>query len=159
MSSRPAIRPYDSADREACLAVFDSNVSDYVAPGERALFAGFLDERPGPFFVVSDPARTVVACGGYALQASGRSADFCWGMVTKSAHGQGLGRLLARQRIADIRRNPQVDRIRLDTSQHTVGFYEHLGFRTVRIDPAGYGPGLDRCEMELLFRQTPVEID
>jgi hypothetical protein len=43
--------------------------------------------------------------------------------------------------------------------QHTVGFYERLGFRTVRIDPEGYGPGLDRCEMERLFHQTQVAID
>jgi hypothetical protein len=43
--------------------------------------------------------------------------------------------------------------------QHTVGFYEHLGLRTVRIDSEGYGPALDRCEMERLFHQTPAAID
>jgi hypothetical protein len=31
--------------------------------------------------------------------------------------------------------------------------------RTVRIDPEGYGPALDRCEMERLFHQTPAAID
>ena len=39
--------------------------------------------------------------------------------------------------------------VSIDTSQHTVPFYERMGFRTTSVMRDGYAPGLDRCEMIL----------
>lgn len=39
--------------------------------------------------------------------------------------------------------------VALDTSQHTRPFYERLGFRTVRVTPDAYAPGLHRYDMRL----------
>lgn len=83
------------------------------------------------------------------MDEAGDLARFCWGMVRLDCHGQGLGRSLAEARLALIRDDPQVRRVRLDTSQHTLSFFQRFGFRLESVHPDGYGPGLDRCEMLL----------
>src|SRR5690348_13172787 len=76
------VRPYTIADREACLRIFDSNVPRFFRAGERAEYEGFLERRPGPFFVVEDEAGAVVASGGIAPgRAEPEIAVLCWGMV------------------------------------------------------------------------------
>ena len=147
------VRGYTPADRSACLAVFESNVPRFFVPPERAEFAAFLDgPLPGPYLVVEDDAGVVVGCGGYAVNPGTGVADLCWGMVASDRHGTGLGRLLLDARLERARAGA-VDEIALHTSQHTRGFYERRGFRTERVVPDGYAPGLDRCDMRLRLRE------
>lgn len=144
----PEIRSYRARDFEACLDVFDSNRPKYFSAEERLQFAAFLQQLPGPYLVVEDREGNIVACGGYAIDADTAIASFCWGMVERSHHRQGIGRRLSLARLEDIRRQPGVRGIRLDTGHHTRGFYENLGFRLMSVEKDGYWPGLDRCEME-----------
>ena len=148
------VRTFSSADKEACLAVFDSNRPTFFSAGERPLFSAFLDRLPGPYLVLENAAGQVVACGGYAVDAEEASASFCWGMVARSLHGQGLGRRLSLARLEGIREDPRVKRVRLDTSQHTTGFYERLGFTVTDIQRDGYQPGMHRCEMEWIINRA-----
>ena len=142
-------RDFTAADREACLAVFDSNVPDYFHDAERVEFAAFLAALPGPYLVLVDTDGVVVGCGGYARVAGTGRADLCWGMVSNSAHGKGLGRALTQARIDRVLADPTVTEVVLNTSQHTVGFYERLGFETVAVIPDGFAPGLDRYDMRM----------
>ena len=140
-------RPYTSADRSSCLALFDSNVPRYFADSERAEFEHFLDELPGPYLVLLDEGGTMLACGGYAIRAEDGVADLCWGMVDGRRHAQGLGRTLTELRISMAAADPAVGALELNTSQLTTGFYERLGFEVTKVIPDGYGPGMDRCDM------------
>lgn len=146
------VRDYTTADRDACLAVFDSNVPAYFVPPEREQFAAFLDALPGPYLVVEDEDGTVLGCGGYVVAPGTTTADLCWGMVRMERHGTGLGRLLFDARLARVRADAGVQAVALNTSQHTAGFYERRGFRTELVTPDGYAPGLDRCDMRLVLR-------
>lgn len=141
------LRDYSPDDRSACLAVFDSNVPESFLAVERELFAVFLDELPGPYFVLADEAGNVVACGGYAISPGTTTADLCWGMVTRDRQGTGLGRSLVEIRLAKIGEDSNATGAALRTSQHTRAFYEKLGFTTTRVVRDGIGPGLDTCEM------------
>lgn len=143
----PAARPWRPSDLEACLELFDSNVPEFFGAGERAEFQAFLADLPGPYLVVLDDGGRIVACGGWALREDGVTADLCWGMVHRRHHRQGWGRMLARARLDDIDARPGVRRVELQTSQHTVAFYERLGFAPVAVEPDGFGPGLDRVVM------------
>ncbi|HYJ80835.1 MAG TPA: GNAT family N-acetyltransferase [Longimicrobiaceae bacterium] len=149
------VRDYTPADRSACLAVFDSNVPEFFVPPEREGLGAFLDALPGPYLVVEDDAGVMVGCGGYAINADA-TADLCWGMVVRELHGTGLGRLLLRARLDRIRADPAVAAVALNTSQHTRGFYERLGFVTEQVLPDGYAPGLDRCDMRLTLPRLPL---
>ncbi|MFW6079187.1 MAG: GNAT family N-acetyltransferase [Gemmatimonadota bacterium] len=142
-------RDYAPADRDGCLAVFESNVSEFFLPSEREEFEAFLGDLPGPYLVLEDAAGRVVACGGYAVAPGTATADLCWGMVLRELQGTGLGRRLTEARLARIRRDGVARAVALRTSQHTRGFYERLGFATERVVPDGVAPGLDRCEMRL----------
>ncbi|RZL51655.1 MAG: GNAT family N-acetyltransferase, partial [Sphingomonas sp.] len=46
--SRIAVRPYDTADRAAVLAIFDSNLPEYFGAGDRGWLGETLDEPDGP---------------------------------------------------------------------------------------------------------------
>lgn len=149
------IREYTDEDLQACLAVFDSNVPTHFREEERAGFEGYLRELPGPCFVAVDARGDVVACGGHALRDDPPGvADLCWGMVRRDLHGRGIGRRLTLRRLDAARRDPHVAEVALNTSQLTTGFYERFGFRTVDVEPDGYAPGLDRCEMRLSVRRA-----
>lgn len=143
-----SLRDYSPRDREACLAVFDSNVPNFFVPRERAEFAAFLDDLPGPYFVFENEDG-VVAAGGYAVNPASATADLCWDMVRGDLHGSGFGRRLVRARLERIRHEGSIRTVTLCTSQHTRGFYERLGFVTSKFEPDGFFPGLDRYDMSL----------
>lgn len=142
------VRGYGVGDREGCLRLFDSNVPDDFREGERAVFERFLDALPGPYWVLEDEGR-LIGCGGVGVEEDGETASMCWGMVARARQGEGWGRLLLEERLAWARSEPGVRRVALSTSQRTRGFFERLGFRAVRVERDGIGPGLDAVEMKL----------
>jgi N-acetylglutamate synthase-like GNAT family acetyltransferase len=145
------LRPYQPEDREACLAVFDSNVPRFFTPPERDKFAGFLDRLPGRYAVVCDDEGRVVGCGGLAPTVEDpRIATLTWGMVHASLHGKGYGRALTEGRLAWLSEMPEIERVRIDTSHLTEDFYARRGFRTYNRIPDHYREGLHRCDMELV---------
>src|SRR5262249_12233528 len=111
-------------------------------------FAAFLDAPPGFYGVLCADDGAVVGCGGIATH-DGRTAALTWGMVHADRHGRGLGRALALARLLRLTEMPQVTRGTLNTSNETVGFYEKVGFRVVKMTPDGYRAGLDRYDLEL----------
>ncbi len=145
------VRDFQPSDTAACLRIFDGNVPQYFHREERAAYADFLAELPGPYLVVEDGTSAVVACGGLAIDPERRRADMCWGMVDAARHRQGVGRLLLAERIGRARAMPGIAVIRLNTSQHTTGFYARFGFELRGVLRDGYAPGLDRCDMELVL--------
>ena len=144
-------RPYEPKDREACLALFDSNVPRFFDPSERPVFEAFLDQLDWPYQVIERDGR-IVACGGHAVEPDGRTVSLCWGMVEAGLHGQGLGRRLTEARLAAARAVPGATSVRLDTGVHTTGFYERFGFVVETVLPDGYAPGSDRHDMRLRLR-------
>lgn len=144
------IRPYRPSDREACLGLFDGNVPRYFSVPEREGLAGFLDRDAAScrYEVIERDGR-IIGCGGLAAEPDGITASICWDIIDAGFHGQGLGRQLVEARLAAARSIPGLTNVRLDTSQHTTGFYGRFGFETVSVVRDGYAPGLDRCEMTL----------
>ena len=132
--------------------MFRTNQPLFFTPEELDLYGSFLSALPGPYLVVRGPDGGIVACGGYALRESGTVADMCWGMVRRDLHGLGIGKTLTQARVERITREEAVREITLNTSQHTLGFYQRLGFETVEILADGYAKGLDRCEMRLVLK-------
>ena len=121
-------RLYQDTDREACLAVFDTNLPDYFAAHERDKFSAFLQALPGPYFVM-EHNDAVVACGGYAL-SSPLSARLTWGIVRREFHRQGLGRFLLLYRLRSLTRDhPAVEMVGLATTAQAAPFFESQGFR------------------------------
>ena len=53
------VRPYEPGDRDACLALFESNVPVFFDVSEREGFADFLDEMHWPYQVIVRDGRIV----------------------------------------------------------------------------------------------------
>ena len=151
-SAHVSVRPYAPQDRMACLAIFDGNTPDYFGPSERTEFAAFLDAASVNYLVLETATGVIVGCGGYYVKSSGGVAGLAWGMVDRAWHKRGLGRVLLDARLALLRRFPDAALVRVNTSQHSRGFFERCGFRAVRVVPDGYAPGIDRVESELALR-------
>ena len=152
------IREYTTADRQACLGIFDSNCSQYFDPSEREYIENWLtaqDEgRPtypnsaGDRFYVLEYEGTVIACGGFYLLKDEHAVSISWGMVHVGHHRKGFGRQLFQYRLDVIRKLRPDAKILLDTSQHTFGFFEKMGMKIKAVTKDGYGEGLDRYDME-----------
>lgn len=147
-------RPYIAADRNACLAIFDSNVPEYFSSDKRSGFETFLDDLPTSCaYQVIECDGAIVGCGGVAVEEDGCTASLCWGMIHNRRHRSGLGSALTAARLDAARAMGNVSQVRMDTSQHTKAFYNRFGFVTERIVKDGYGPGLDRCDMKLVLAE------
>lgn len=146
------VRAYVSSDQSACLSLFDGNVPRFFSATERKAYADFLDrEAVALSYQVIERSGQIVACGGYSVDRQRSTAGLCWGMVARELHGTGLGSLITTARLRAAQATPGVEQVRLDTSQHTQGFYRRFGFQVEKIVPDGYGPGLDRWDMLLRF--------
>ena len=111
------LRDYAPKDHAACIAVFDTNVGKYFVDVERNEFTEFLHKLPGPYLVLETESGE-----------DGTTVDLCWGMIARTRHGEGLGRLLTEECLRRIEKEPAALSVLLGTSQHTAGFYERLGF-------------------------------
>lgn len=142
-------RPWRPSDLEGCLALFDSNVPDFFRELERLDFRDFLEDLPGPYFVLEESGEAV-ACGGVAAEGDG-TVSICWTMVRRDRHGEGIGRHLMGACHAAAREIPGTLRARLETIPEVAAFFTRLGYRTVRVEPDGYAPGMDRVRMEAML--------
>lgn len=157
-SARPApfspaearLRPWRAEDRPLGEALFDSNTPRFFAALEKADFLAFVDDPPGPYFVLESPAGEALGCGGYARQPAAPSvAALCWGMVRGDLHGQGLGRRLLVERLDLIAAEPTLEAVEIETTQHSRGFFARHGFVETAHAPDGFAPGMDRVDMTL----------
>ncbi len=143
------IEPYRADHRDACLGLFDSNVPRFFLAEERGEFETFLNATPGPYLVGTIGGQ-VIAAGGYAEDRSQVGAwVLCWGMVTGSLHKHGFGRALLQARLRALGELPDFREVRINTSQHTRGFFERFGFIVTAVEQDGLGPGLHRHAMVL----------
>ena len=149
-ATKPQIRAYSRTDRDACIAIFSSNLPRYFDASELADFEEFLENPAGDYFVVEIGNR-VVACGG--LCANNGTGHLTWGMVSRDNQGTSIGKSLLAHRIDLLFLQPEVRVITIDTSQHTEGFFSRHGFRTTSVSQDGFGRGIDRVSMSLDRRE------
>ncbi|RPD43311.1 GNAT family N-acetyltransferase [Chitinophaga barathri] len=144
------ITRYTSAHRQACIDIFESNQPRYFAEEEKPGFVQWLDDYTdeNPYFVVKENDE-VVACGGIFLDGELNEAGLAWGMVRASHHKQGYGKQFTLYRLALLRETWPGSVHKIETSQHTEGFYAKMGFRTVAIEKDGFAAGIDKHIMHL----------
>lgn len=132
------------------LALFAGNVPEYFAESERKDFIEFIDDLPGPYFLMTDADGAPVGCGGYAQEDDRPGvAALCWGMVRRDRHGQGLGDTLLRYRLAMLAADPVFREVRIETSQFSRGFFQRYDFVQTRQVANGFAPGIDLIAMSL----------
>ncbi len=152
------IRPYQSTDFDACIALFKSNMPQFFLPEELPDYTRQLEkykdgmpykgESTEAYFIVEEDG-AMVACGGVYMEMHNNLAGMVWGMVDNGLHRKGIGRQFLLYRIDYIREHCPACKIRLDTTQHSRPFFEKYGFEVVKYTENGYGEGMHRYDMVL----------
>ncbi len=144
------IREYKEEDRNSCLEIFDSNCPKYFAVAEKILFINWLDKKDREKYYVLTVADKIIACGGIYKDKKEYLAGLAWGMVHRNFHKKGYGKQLTMFRIEKLNHEfPDITH-KVETSQHTFGFYELMGFKTTDIVKDGFANGLDKYVMKKL---------
>ncbi len=146
--TRILTRRYEEKDRAAVLAIFDSNLPEYFGAGDREWLEETLDEPDGPAFVV-DVDGVPGAFGGYEIWEHYDKALLYWGMVARTYHGSGLGKLLLFERLLHVATaaEPPTRYVTVDTSPQVSPFFQHCGFELTSVWPSGYRSGMDMHEL------------
>lgn len=158
------IREYTYSDKEKCIEVFDSNCPKFFDVDERAPFIKWLDHQTNnnvayesptyknaekdAYYVIEIPDRGIIGCGGFYITKDIKEARLAWGMVHSEFHKLGFGKALYKHRVEAIRKDWPHHIITLGTSQHTYSFYQKMGMNVTATIKAGYGPDLDRYDMQ-----------
>jgi len=140
------IKPYQPEHSAQCIELFNSNLPVYFAESEKSGFCEFLKDIPdNTHFFVMMLQDKLIACGGYEIHQN--CAGLCWGMVHRQYHGQSLGTQLLRYRLEQLLQSHHCERVVIDTSQHTQGFYRKYGFEVTDVIRHGYGENLHTVYM------------
>lgn len=146
MTSSTSFRPYSRTDRKTCLAIFDANCPSYFAPNERADYIGFLDAMPEGY-EVCEVAGHVVA--GFGLIPDDANDDrLVWIMLHPASQGSGIGSAIIRRVISHCRESGS-GLIRIAASHKSAPFFARFGAQATAHAKDGWGPGMDRVDMEL----------
>lgn len=153
-------RAYRPADRDACMALFQSNVPRFFRDHELADFLEFVDSSGCPYFVVLSEA-SIVGCGGFGIRPGSEAADLCWGMVDQQEQGKRIGEFLLLARLREIVTKNTVDaeyvrpkHVCLVTSQLTDGFFRRYGFQVQKRKSSGIAAGLDEVDMRMELNEV-----
>lgn len=148
MSSSNVFRQFCRPDKEACLAIFDANCPSFFAPNERVDYERFLETSPKGYEVCEMAGRVVAAFG---LLGDGRhEVRLNWIMLHPRSKGLGLGSTIMERVIAQGRAS-QSPLIGIAASQKSAPFFARFGaVETLRIED-GWGPGMDRVDMEIVL--------
>jgi hypothetical protein len=140
------IKPYTPENFDSCVEIFQSNLDLYFADYELDEFKAFLKGTAyrSSYFVLLEKGE-VIGCGGY--EKYGDEIVLTWGMIQRNLHGQGYGQTLTQFRLNAIMAKYPNCTIRIDTSQHSQGFYLKQGFILQDIEKDGFAPGLDKFVM------------
>lgn len=153
------IREYKPADRNACIAVFNSNVPKFFAESELEHFNAWLDAQdemhPAYSNAVEDDFYValldgkIAGCAGFYIPRDEHVAKLTWGMVDASLNRKGVGKALLVHRINSVEELFPGYKITLDSTPHSHAFFEKMGFKTAKIEKGFFANGLDKYEMVL----------
>ena len=146
MTARASFRPYSVADREACLAIFDANCPSFFSPNERVEFKGFLDAGYDDYEICEVEGRVIASFG--LLRDDSDRDRLCWIMLDPEVQGAGIGSLIMKRVIA-AGRAAQSPLIHIAASHKSAPFFAKFGAVATGQTKDGWGPGLDRIDMEL----------
>ncbi len=143
------ILKYSPEFKEKCIELFESNTPKFFEVEELPLFIDFLENDIEDNYYLVEKDGEIVACGGVFLTDDGKEAGLSWGIVRVDLHKKGIGKFLTEYRIDLLKKVYPGKIYKVDTSQHSAGFYLKRGFETIEVIPNGYGNGMDKYIMKM----------
>ena len=140
-------RNYTASDYDSCCALFDENCPAFFAEDERDKFQTFLSSLPRSY-EVGLLANSLVGSFGFDSEPSSSRGRVSWIMVSRSAHGAGVGTEMMNRVIA-LGGDRGVTVIDVAASHISAPFFAKFGAKAVKVIQDGWGAGMHRVDMEL----------
>ena len=139
-------RPYRAADRQACINIFDANCPKFFAPDERQEYEKFLERAPVDYEVCEVDGKVL---GAFGLFANGENTKALnWILLDPQSQGIGVGSSIM-ERVMQLSRMSQTRVVKIAASHKSAPFFARFGALTTALTKNGWGPGMDRVDMEL----------
>ena len=139
-------RPYRASDKHICIDIFDANCPEYFAPNERPDYEEFLDSAPQDYEICERDGRVLGAFG--LIAHSEKEKTINWILLDPQAQGMGVGSDIMR-RVIHRSRESDSTAVRIAASHKSAPFFAHFGATTKSTTKDGWGPGMDRVDMEI----------
>ncbi|MDB6075092.1 MAG: family N-acetyltransferase [Verrucomicrobiaceae bacterium] len=149
------IRDYTPADREACEAVYASNIPGAYPESILEECATFLDEGTSYHLVVEQEGE-VIGCGGLELRGEGPYAHLVFGFIHKDFQRKGFGTTLLAARLSLVEHEGQTMTLHVEAGAEVAPLYARIGFELADVKVNRYGPGQDSGH--LVLKITPEEV-
>ncbi|HEY1112923.1 MAG TPA: GNAT family N-acetyltransferase [Chitinophagaceae bacterium] len=146
MNTEVSIRDYRPEDKPVVLGLFRLNTPQYFSPEEEQDLTHYLDQEIDHYYVL-EYGGTVVGCGGINRVDEGVTGRISWDILHPDYQGKGLGSILLRHRVQQLKEMPEVKSITVRTSQLVYRFYEKNGFELVEVLKDYWAPGYDLYRM------------
>lgn len=139
-------RPYRDADRQACISIFDANCPEFFAPNERQEFEEFLERISGDYAVCEVDGEVLGAFGLFVDSENMKRLN--WILLDPQTQGIGVGSMIM-ERVIQLGRTTQTKVVKIAASHKSAPFFARFGASSTSLTKNGWGPGMDRVDMEL----------
>jgi N-acetylglutamate synthase-like GNAT family acetyltransferase len=128
------------------MGIFDANCPEFFAPNERQDYLGFLEGEPDGYEVCKVEGRV---CGAFGLFADSQDVKrLNWILIDPHAQGIGVGSKIM-QRVMESGHQSQTRVVKIAASHKSAAFFARFGAIVISSTKDGWGPGMDRVDMEL----------
>ena len=139
-------RPYCDADHLACTSIFDANCPEFFAPNERQEYEEFLERASGEYEVCEVDGKVL---GAFGLIVDGdNTKTLNWILLDPQTQGIGVGSTIM-ERVIQLSRMSRTKVVKIAASHKSAAFFARFGASATSLTRNGWGPGMDRVDMEL----------
>ena len=144
--SKVSFRPYREADHQPCISIFDANCPEFFAPNERQDYEEFLEPVPGDYEVCEVEGKVLGAFGLFVDSEDMKTLN--WILLDPQTQGNGVGSTIMK-RVIQLSRASKTRVVKIAASHKSAPFFARFGASTIFLTKNGWGPGMDRVDMEL----------
>lgn len=142
------IRPYLPIDKPQLLEIFKLNTPKYFDPLEINDFEQYREQKSDTYLVVKSD-NEIVGGTGYYVNESDQSGRITWLFFDPKCAGQGLGRRSVEHCLELLRKENEVNKFIVTTSQLAYKIIEKFGYHITRTEKDYWDKGIDLYEMEM----------
>ena len=128
------------------MSIFDANCPEFFAPNERQDYLAFLAGEPDGYEICKVEERV---CGVFGLFAGGQGVKrLNWILIDPQTQGIGVGSKIMK-RVIESGHQSQTRVVKIAASHRSAAFFAKFGAIVISSTKDGWGPGMDRVDMEL----------
>lgn len=141
------IERYISQNETEVLDLLGLNTPQYFSSEEKNDLRDYLHNHADNYFVLKINDE-IVASGGYNIAEDGITAKISWDIVHPDHQRQGLGKVLTKFRIDQIKKLKEIQHLSVRTSQLVYKFYEQFGLKLRETTKDFWAKGFDMYRLD-----------